>query len=186
MIYTGEAGWVDFTPLPVPTQDHCQVSVGDNVYVVGGLTAWSSPSTGYTGDTYKLSLSTKLWVKQSSLHTPRSLHGCTEWDDGVIVVGGVTSWWSSNGISSVEKYNPVSNKWSTFTPLPRKMFRMQVLVWDNDLYVLGGYGRAIWYSKKVFKLKHDEDTWEEIRVTPQRIYRRPVFPAVTLSTIHCT
>jgi len=179
MIYTEDAGWEEFTPLPSPTFYHCQVSVGDLVYIFGGHTI-----SGTTDNTYKLSMSTKQWVKQSSLNTPRNQHGCAAWDGGVIVVGGKDA--GGDLLSSVEKYNPVSNKWITYTPLPTPLMQMQVLVWDNDLYVFGGYdGNAEW-SKKVFKLKHGEDTWEELGVTLQNFEQRSVFPAVTLSTIHCT
>ena len=174
-IYTEDDGWLDYTSLPVPTEMHCQVTVGDSVYVVGGYTG------SYSGDTYKLSLSSKQWVKQSSLNTPRTSHGCAEWDGGIMVIGG-----NGNGIklSSVEKYNPVSNEWFTFTPLPTKLDDMQVLVWDKDLYVFGGYDGSN-YNKKVYKLKKDEDTWETLGVTLENTDNRSVFPAVTLSTIHC-
>jgi len=181
MIYTEDAGWEDFTPLPVATYIHCQVSVGDTVYIVGGQT------TTWSGATYKLSMSTKQWVRQSSLNTPRNALACAEWDDGLLAVGGN----GSGGKSSiVEKYNPVSNKWSTFTPLPTTLDRMQALVWGNDLYVLGGLqGNNNEVSKKVYKLKHDEDTWNELEVEIEAFKpndNRPVFPAVTLSTINCT
>jgi len=175
MIYTEDAGWEDFTPLPSPTRLHCQVSVGDTVYIVGGF---------ITGDTYKLSMSTKQWAKQSSLNTPRYRHGCAAWDGGVIVVGGVHG--TIGMLSSVEKFNPVSNKWFTFTSLPTTLNRMQAFVWDSDLYVLGGYdGNARELNKKVYNLKHDEDTWEELEVTLQNTDERAVFPAVTLSSLHC-
>ena len=62
-IYTEDDGWQYYTSLPVPTKYHCQVTVGDSVYVVGGY----NTDSGRTGDTYKLSLSSKQWVKQSSL-----------------------------------------------------------------------------------------------------------------------
>ena len=175
MIYTEDAGWEDFTPLPSPTSWHCQVSVGDTVYIIGGGT-----NSGRTGDTYKLRMSTKQWVKQSSLNTPRGEHGCAAWDGGVIVVGGN----DGDVLSSVEKFNPVSNKWFTITPLPTTLYNMQVLVWDNDLYVLGG-GTGKELSKTVYKLKHDEDNWEELEVTLQNTDKRAVFPAVTLSFVHC-
>ena len=176
-IYTEDDGWQYYTSLPVPTKYHCQVTVGDSVYVVGGY----NTDSGRTGDTYKLSLSSKQWVKQSSLNTPRTSHGCAEWDGGIMVIGG-----NGNGIklSSVEKYNPVSNEWFTFTPLPTKLDDMQVLVWDKDLYVFGGYDGSN-YNKKVYKLKKDEDTWETLGVTLENTDNRSVFPAVTLSTIHC-
>merc|ERR1719312_239489 len=102
MLYTEDAGWEDFTPLPSPTAYHCQVSVGDTVYIVGGYTG-----SGYTGDTYKLRMSTKMWVKQSSLNTPRHYPGCAAWDGGVIVVGGYGYGAGGAGaavLSSVEKY----------------------------------------------------------------------------------
>jgi len=175
MIYTEDAGWEDFTPIPSPTSSHCQISVGDTVYIVGGRTGSTS------GDTYKLSMSTKQWVKQSSLNTPRYRHGCAAWDGGVIVVGGYDG---GRVLSSVEKFNPVSNKWFTFTSLPTTLWRMQAFVWDSDLYVLGGHtGKGL--NKKVFKLTHDEDNWEELEVTLQNTDKRSVFPAVTLSSVHC-
>ena len=180
-IYTEEDGWQSFTSLPVPTYLHCQVTVGGSVYVVGGKidSGLGTPSS-ITGDTYKLSLSSKQWVKQSSLNTPRYYHGCAEWDGGVLVVGG----YNGSFLSTVEKYNPVSNKWSIFTPLPTKLGTMQLLVWDNDLYVFGGHTGSN-DNKKVYKLKKGGDTWEVLGVTLENNDLRPVFPAVTLSTIHC-
>ena len=56
---------------------------------------------------------------------------------------------------------------------------MQAFVWENDLYLLGGGG-----SKKVFKLKQNEDEWEELLTLPNG-EMRSIYPAVTLSTIHC-
>jgi len=186
MIYTEDVGWEDFTPLPVAIYLHCQVSVGDSVYIIGGRTKHAS-----TGATYKLSMSTKQWVRQSNLNTPRDALGCAEWDGGLLAVGGRNGpGGPGSQLSSVEKYNPVSNKWSTFTPLPIALHRMQALVWGNDLYVLGGLqGNNNEVSKKVYKLKHDEDTWNELEVEIEAFKpndNRPVFPAVTLSTINCT
>ena len=150
------------------------------MYVVGGVTAG-----GVTGNTYSTSLSTKQWVKRSSLNTPRYWHGCNEWDGGIIVVGGK----SSNKIesyatlSSVEKYNPVSDKWSLFTPLPTRMRYMQVLVWANDIYLVDPHNGDGKPSEKVYKLRGD--TWE-VFTSLQIPYTRLIFPAVTLSTIQCT
>merc|ERR1719369_1342425 len=175
-IYTEDHGWLEFTSLPVATEYHCQVTVGDSVYVLGGWTG-SERTGSITGDTYKLSLSSKQWVKQSSLNTPRYYHGCAEWDGGVLVVGG----FDYGFLSTVEKYNPVSNKWFPFTPLPTKLGDMQVLVWDNDLYVFGGHTGSN-ANKKVYKLKKGGETWETLGVTLENNDLRPVFPAVNLST----
>ena len=89
-----------------------------------------------------------------------------EWDGGVIAVGGYDG---TARLSSVEKYNPVENKWSEFTPLPTTLYWMQTLVWDNDLYVFAGRDIAGVYNQKVYKLKKDEDTWEVLGVTLENI-----------------
>ena len=58
---------------------------------------------------------------------------------------------------------------------------------DNDLYVFGGHVNSE-KNEKVYKLKKDEETWETLGVTLNdtlHSLQRRVFPAVTLSTIHC-
>ena len=114
LLFTKEA-WQDFTPLPVATSVHCQVTVGNTVYIVGGWT-----DSGRTGDTYKLT-SSNQWSKLSSLDTPRYYHACVEWDGGILAIGG-SSYDSTGGVlSSVERYDVVSDKWFSFTPLPRTL-----------------------------------------------------------------
>ena len=88
--------WQDFTELPVATYDHCQVTVGDTVYIVGGDTY-----NGTTGATYKLT-SSNQWSKLSSLNISRSQHACIEWDGGILAIGGLDNDWY--GLSSVEWY----------------------------------------------------------------------------------
>jgi len=183
-IYTAEYGWLTFTSLPVPKDRHCQVTVGDSVYVVGGRTN----SADATSDTYRLDLPSRQWIRQASLNTPRQFAGCAEWDDGIIVVGGFDG---SDYLSSVEKYDPVRNKWIPFTPLPKPLNHMQVLVWGNDLYVFGGSSASFLQSgaagenKNVYKLNKADNTWETLGVTLENTAVRNVFPAVSLKNIHC-
>lgn len=177
--------WQDFTELPVATSLHCQVTVGDTVYIVGGYT-----DSDVLGDTYKLT-SSNQWSLISSLNTPRSLHACVEWDGGILAIGGRGSGFIDvDRLSSVERYDVVSNKWFDFTPiLPVKLEYHQAVVWGGDLYVLGGWDHTNGgINKEVYKLKKGNQTWEVmpgVSVDLGTDYKRPIFPAIITNNIHC-
>ena len=173
--------WQDFTESPVATYDHCQVTVGDTVYIVGGDTGRQDYSD-VIGDTYKLT-SSNQWSKLSSLNIPRDFHACVEWDGGILAIGG----WRYGGLSSVEWYNIVSNKWFAFTQIPVELYGHQAVVWEGDLYLLGGLsGNGGDNNKVVYKLKKGSQTWEVVPGVSLDLTRyRPIFPAVITDNIHC-
>ena len=177
-IFTEDNVWEDLAELPVGTEYHCQVTVGDTIYLVGGDTP-----NGRTADMFKLNMTSRprRWVKQRSLDTPRLGHACTEWEGGVVVIGGLSN---SDRLSSVEWHNPVRNTWVTMAPLPTTLSGMQAVVWGNSLYVFGGKDDSNW-SKAIYKLEKGQDTWHVLGATLQNFETRTVFPAVTLSNIHC-
>merc|ERR1719392_39419 len=164
--------WQDFTELPVATESHCQVTVSDTVYIVGG---WNTISAT-TGDTYKLT-SSNQWSKLSSLNQPRFTHACVEWDGGILAIGGFQ-------LSSVERYNVVSNIWVDFAPLPVKLGFPQAVVWEGDVYVLGGLEDDKVDNKVVYKLKKGSQTWEVVPGVSVED-SRSIFPAVITDNIHC-
>jgi len=174
--------WQDFTELPASINSHCQVTVSNTVYIVGGVTRESWNNYIPTNATFKLTNSNK-WSKQSSLNTPRHSHACVEWNGGILAIGGYSH---GSGITSVERYNVVSNKWFSFTPIPAKLAHHQAVVWEGDVYVLGGYEYANRVKNKVvYKLKKGSKTWEVVPGVSVENYPRSIFPAVITSHIHC-
>ena len=181
-IYSEDGGWEDFPPIPVRTYRHCQVTVGDTVYITGGYQGGYGGR--FTADTYKLTTPSKQWEKVSSLSTARNSHTCAEWGGGVIVVGG----YNRRYVSSVEWYNPVSDTWSLLAPLPTPVTHPHSVVWEDDLYVFGGFtGRKT--SRGVYKLEPGQDTWQELAQPLQQsvslTLSNAVSPAVILNNIHC-
>ena len=45
-IYSERQGWLDYVPLPGKLEGHCQVTVGDDVFVIGGTSHWVTLSWG--------------------------------------------------------------------------------------------------------------------------------------------
>jgi len=186
LLYTTK--WQNFTELPVATSHHCQITINDTVYIVGGekTVTFSNGTSTYEvlGATYKLTKS-KEWSELSSLITPRTQHACVEWDGGILAIGGVNR---GGGLSSVERYNIVSNKWFSYNLLPVKLKYHHAVVWADDLYVFGGYDQTNKSRRSVvYKLKKGSKTWEVVpgvSVSTGTAYR-PIFPAIAISNIHC-
>jgi len=178
-IYSEDGGWEDLPDIPERTYRHCQVTVGDTVYIMGGYHARGR----LTAATYKLTMPSEQWEKVRSLNTARAESTCAEWAGGVVVVGGYNRY-NGRYLSSVEWYNPVNDTWSFLTPLPTSVIHPHSVVWENDLYVFGGFtGRK--NNMAVFKLEPGQDMWQELGVTLQSFISQTVFPAVILDDIHC-
>jgi len=173
--------WQNFTELPVPIIAHCQVTINDTVYIVGGNTY----HTLHTTENYKLTSGSNRWSKISSLNQQRNSHACVEWDGGILVIGGYAYY--VHHLSSVEWYDLDKNKWSVFNKLPMKLAGHQAVVWEGDLYVLGGWDKTNnVINNVVYKLKKGSTTWEVVPgVNVEVIRNNALFRAVLTNKIHC-
>lgn len=67
----------------------------------------------------------------------------------VLVISGS----DDSAIATVEKYNTITNKWSLMPPLPRHIVACSVIVFEDNLYVIGGIDRTNGLrSENMFKL----------------------------------
>ena len=92
--------------MPVGLDEHCQVTVGSDVFVIGGLIRNGGSSAVST--VYKLS--DGIWTIFSSIKTPRRKHMCSVLNGTIYVMGGV-GYPVSGYFSSVEMLTPASNDW---------------------------------------------------------------------------
>jgi len=175
-LYT-ESGWQNFTELPETTGYHCQVYVENKgVYVIGGLN-----DEGNLDTTYELTSSNE-WSKLSSLNTRRHDHACVEWEGGILAIGG----YGYSYLSSVERFDPLENKWLPFTALPIDLKGGQAINWKGDVFVFGGWTQyANVQNKEVFKLKKGSETWEVVPGVSIYHGNRPIYPAVIINNLHC-
>jgi hypothetical protein len=74
-------------------------------------------------------------------------------------------------LSSVVKYSPSSDTWSTVTYLPVGCFGHAAVAVGSAIYAIGGLvRRQLWASASVHKFDSKQDTWSEVAPMPQARY----------------
>jgi len=185
-IYKDFEGWTQFSRLPFPTDSHCQVSIGNTTYIIGG----DLEDPQFSSSVYSLSEEDE-WVAAPSLATPRSDQGCAAWGEKIYVIGGMTqagynkfAWLSS--VEVLDTSDP-TNTWAPGPEFPRQVSNGHALVYHDVLYVLGG-GSEYGYDGAltgVFSLARDSLQWTWVAAYKKRY--RNIFPAPILppEALHC-
>ena len=130
--------WREGPELPYPVSDSCSVQLSDSVLVSGGR------GPGYPGQyVYDSLIMYDLteggdWMTLAPLPVDRYGHGCAQHGGEMFVSGGYS--WSEDRLGRVDVYSPNTKEWRQLAGLavPRNNHRMVVL--NNILTVVGGYG----------------------------------------------
>ena len=172
LVYSNDE-WQEYTSLPVGLDEHCQVTVGSDVFVIGGLIRNGGSSAVST--VYKLS--DGIWTIFSSIKTPRRKHMCSVLNGTIYVMGGV-GYPVSGYFSSVEMLTPASNDLVAGPPLPAAVLDGQSVLYNNTVFVLGGWSNNV-VNTGIYRL--DGDNWVTEEVTFE-YSDRYVFPSPLLSS----
>ena len=121
VLYSNGA-WHDYASMPDGVKRHCQVTVGNEVFVIGGLNGDGPVSTVYK-------LSHGIWFKFSSLKTRRWGHMCSVLCGNIYVMVGV-----GNYLNSTELLRHGSNEWVPGPPLPGPVYHGQSVIQDFISY----------------------------------------------------
>ncbi|KAK6036450.1 kelch repeat protein, partial [Cooperia oncophora] len=78
-------------------------------------------------------------VEASRICSARWALVCSRWKDE-----------SSNQLSSVEKYNPLTDEWTEVAAMKEKRFIVKLVVANEKLYAVGGHGTSDQDSVEVF------------------------------------
>jgi len=176
LYYTNDK-WVEYPDMPGSVDAHCQVTVGSEVFVIGGYKRYDPLST-----VYKLSGGT--WSVLPSIKTAREGHMCSVLDNVIYVMGGSDGY---NCLTSVEMLLPGSNDWVEGPPLPGAVGGGQSVVYRDAVFVMGGHSsnNPSVSNTNIYKLAGDQ--WMPVAsfdFPPDR----HVFPAPLISNIsllHC-
>jgi len=159
--------WEELNNVPVVVTSHCQVTVGDTVYIIGGLDiSENAVSTVYR-------LSDGIWTQHHSLNTARWGHTCAVLDNTVYVIGG------RSHHTSVEMLSLDSNSWvyGPSLPDPYDAYDAQTVVYNDTLYVFEAKGMIYRYDRR-------QDLWEDLSNREYILLpfnERIVFPAPLLT-----
>jgi len=115
------------------------------------------------------------WTVGAPAPTKRTEVAVAELNGKIYVVGGFAEPDMSNvldyGISqAVEVYDPMTDSWTTATPIPEGRHHVGIATLDGFLYVVGGFSRSLFsvWEPVVTLYRHDPTTgrWEELTPMP--------------------
>jgi len=181
---TPGGGWYNLPPRDqnagaVTESRECQVTILDTIYTIDGYRIYKTKSSIFPG---------LVWRELAPLNTRRESHACVVWNGKILAIGG---FWTTNPLgcndcfqSSIESYDPITNKWSYITPLPAPMSDVRAVVHQNNLYIM--YGQVFGgYNNDVYKLKYGSTQWELVPQARATDVRREINNAVVFYNLHC-
>lgn len=118
--------------MPVGVASFEGTSIGDRIYVFGGLDHNSRP----TRFSAVLDTSTGKWRRLPPLPAARYAHTVTLHDGRIYVIGGESS---AGPVMEVDVFDPRTERWSTGTPMPRARGSHDAVSVGDLIYVLGGW-----------------------------------------------
>lgn len=141
-----DLGWVTSVSLPNPRSHMAYVSFQNKVYAIGGQRGTDARLVTQPDVHVWNPLTPDRWTLAAPLTPARSHTSSSTFVMGnrIIVLGGETSFGAHS--STVTSYDPISNTWSIFDPLPtRKSSGVGVLL-GAELYFSGGVGSTATYK----------------------------------------
>jgi N-acetylneuraminic acid mutarotase len=128
--------WTDMTPLPEGRCNHTQVTVGDDIYVLGGSEEDFSGYGGISNSVLRLNSTTQTWDEMASLPVGLRYAAACVVNGLIYVFGGRTQNYIAT--SRVTVYDPARNKWESCPDMPLKRCLHSVTVKDGLCYISGG------------------------------------------------
>ena len=149
---TNKTWTLESTPFRV--NDHCVVTLGENVIVTGGDNSQA---------TWIYNIVNNTWTEGPRLNEKRQGHGCfaDEQTNVIFVIGGV----NSNGIMrSTEKWIFGTESWTSSASLPEAVKDSAAVSsrsGETIGYLVGGWTND-GTASKVWKLRRQDERWKEV------------------------
>lgn len=137
MFNTTTESWQTLAPM-LTARQHMKAAVVDNkIYIIGGLESWSKVSA--KNEVYNPQ--TDTWEEKAPIPTPRHNYSAAVYNNKIYIFGGNTNKggdiWSFT--SSVEVYDPATNKWDTCASLPTTRVGFGIGLINNKILIAGGF-----------------------------------------------
>jgi len=159
--------WTELAPVPAPTEGMTVGGVGKVI-----ITAYGASSTGDTNLTRLYDFAADSWSLGSPAPLParsEAAYGDTTHAGFLYVIGGGNS---GGVLSDLQRYDPVTDTWTTLASMPTARAGAVAAVVDNNLFVIGGRLSAAGpcnggpYLATVEKYDTDTDTWSTVAPLP--------------------
>ena len=127
--------WSD-CPVKLPTKlaHHSSVVYNDYLMVSGG-----DNGNAVSDCIHEVQLVPPYTVKTlSRMPEPRQCHSMEIFDDSLLIVGGTTTGFCQDNLSSVVLYDIKKNEWKWLAQLPYEVNKMATVRWEDNIVVIGG------------------------------------------------
>jgi N-acetylneuraminic acid mutarotase len=129
--------WARVANMPTPRQELAAAAVNGIIYAIGGGSVGGEENTRVEA----YDPAANQWTARAVMPTPRTGLAAGVANGVLYAVGG----WSydsarSGPVATLEAYDPVTNTWTSKTPMPTARYDLFVAVIDGILYAMGGHG----------------------------------------------
>lgn len=129
--------WTSRAPMPTARWGLGLAAIGGKLYAIGG-----SRTAGQVGTLEVYDPATDTWTTKTPMPTVRLSPGVAVVNGVLYVIGG----WVNNGgpnthlgrLSTVEAYDPATDRWTTKAPMPTPRYALGVAAVDGVIYAIGG------------------------------------------------
>lgn len=157
-IFSNEPEWVTLPDMPRARFGHCSVVFQDKIWLIGGKNQTLSSIKKI--DCFNLI--TGEWERDASeLRQARYNAAALVYKDTIFVIGGHND---RQILSSVEYYDPDDKSWKEFAPLLHPREGASAVVFDNQLYVIGGIRNQGFFPTPTDVVEYWDDAaqnWQE-------------------------
>ncbi|MGB9595195.1 MAG: Kelch repeat-containing protein [Candidatus Poribacteria bacterium] len=175
--------WTKKADIPTPRSFLSACAVNGKIYAIGGIN--ESLKTLPTVEEYDPI--TNKWTKKANMLTPRAFFSAVAFNNKIYCFGGLAKAGPmANGrnkeeiyLSSVEEYDPITDKWTKKADMPTGRAGLSASVVDGFIYAMGGQtasGEKVFLAERPISLstveKYDPitDKWTKISNMPTARY----------------
>lgn len=150
--------WTSGTPMPTARLGAATGVIKGKVYVVGGASSTTVLNVNEIYDPKK-----NTWTTGAPMPTARLVPASAVVNNILYVIGGCDAGCATGtgAMTVVEAYDPVTNTWSTKSPLQTPTDSVYGVAVKGIIYVVGGYVPGVGRVGTVYSYNPPTDTWSQ-------------------------
>jgi len=157
--------WEAIPSMPSAYHAHAGAVYGAHIYMSGGYS-----NNHFTPDLQRYEPSSHSWEDMTPMLSPRGWHVMCVVQDKLLAFGGCTLNANQQALPVLQSecYDPATDQWSIVAPLAISHKEASCVVYQDHVYVLGGYNVQTKTGQKMVS-RYDPltGTWETVGALPQ-------------------
>lgn len=149
-------GWQERTPLPVRRAGMGTASIGDRIYLVGGMT-----DAGTSGRVDVYDTESDTWHAATPRPIALANVSAVAVGEAVLVPGGCTDDGNWTPSAATHLYDPSNDTWSDAGSLPTPLCAYALATYDGQIYLFGGWDGHT-YRRLAYRYDPVAAVWEDL------------------------